>query len=160
MEMASLVTIAPADPASADVTWCFEQYYAELGRRFEAGFNPALSISAEAHELMPPSGLVLLARLREEAVGCGAVKFHESAPAEIKRMWVSPRARGLGVGRRILEALECYARDAGVTVLHLETNRALTEAIRLYRESGYREVPPFNDEPYAHHWFEKRLFRG
>jgi ribosomal protein S18 acetylase RimI-like enzyme len=42
-------------------------------------------------------------------------------------------------------------------VIRLETNRSLTEAIRLYRESGYREVERFNDEPYAHHWFEKEL---
>ena len=72
-------------------------------------------------------------------------------------MWIAPGARGLGVGRRLLQELERHAREAGVTVLRLETNRALTEAIALYRRSGYREVDAFNDEPYAHHWFEKRL---
>lgn len=155
--IASLITIIPTDPTSADVQWLFGRYFAELGERFEAGFDPSLSISAQAHELTPPAGLVLVARLREEPVGCGALKLHESAPAEIKRMWVAPRARGLGVGRRLLEALERYAREAGVTVLHLETNGALTEAIQMYRDSGYQEVAAFNDEPYAHHWFEKRL---
>jgi len=155
--IASLVKIALADPTILDVRWCFEQYFAELGERFEAGFDPALSISAHAHELMPPTGLVLVARLREEPVGCGALKLHENAPGEIKRMWIAPRARGLGLGRRLLEALERHAREAGVAVLHLETNRTLIEAIQLYRDCGYQEVEAFNDEPYAHHWFEKRL---
>ena len=155
--IASQVTIALADPTSSDVVWCFEQYFAELSERFEAGFDPALSISAHAHELTPPGGLVLVAYLREEPVGCGALKIHENAVGEIKRMWVAPQTRGLGLGRRLLEALEHHAREAGVAVLHLETNRSLIEAIQMYRDCGYQEVESFNDEPYAHHWFEKRL---
>jgi len=155
--IASQVTITLDDPTSSDVIWCFEQYYAELGERFEAGFDPALSISAHAHELMPPSGLVLLAHMREKPVGCGALKIHENAVGEIKRMWVAPSVRGLGLGRRLLESLELRAREAGVAVLHLETNRSLIEAIQMYRDCGYQEVEAFNDEPYAHHWFEKRL---
>jgi DNA-binding MarR family transcriptional regulator/GNAT superfamily N-acetyltransferase len=155
--IASQVTITLTDPTSSDVIWCFEQYFTELGERFEAGFDPALSISAHADELMPPSGLVLVAHLREEPLGCGALKIHENAVGEIKRMWVAPRARGLGLGRRLLEALERHAREAGVSVLHLETNRSLIEAIQMYRDCGYQEVAAFNDEPYAHHWFEKHL---
>lgn len=155
--IASMVQITVADPAGQDARWCFEQYFAELGGRFETGFDPALSISAHTHELMLPAGLLLIARLREEPVGCGALKFHENAVGEIKRMWVASRARGLGLGRRLLLALEHEAREAGMTTLHLETNRTLTEAIEMYRHSGYQEVEAFNDEPYAHHWFEKRL---
>src|SRR5579859_2490168 len=155
--IASMVQITVADPTSQDARWCIEQYFTELGERFEAGFDPTLGISAHAHELTPPAGLLLLARLREEPVGCGALKFHEDAVGEIKRMWVAPRARGLGLGRRLLLALEHAAKEAGMTVLHLETNRTLTEAIQLYRHSGYQEVEAFNDEPYAHYWFEKRL---
>ena len=71
-------------------------------------------------------------------------------------MWVAPEPRGLGLGRRLLAELEARARH-GATAVRLETNRALTEAIALYRSAGYREVEPFNDEPYAHHWFEKPL---
>jgi ribosomal protein S18 acetylase RimI-like enzyme/DNA-binding MarR family transcriptional regulator len=155
--VASMVTISVADPASSDAEWCFQQYFAELNQRFDAGFDPGRSISADAPELTMPSGLLLIARLRHEPVGCGALKLHEGAPAELKRMWVAPSARGLGLGRRLLGELERHAREAGVTVLHLETNHALTEAIALYRSSGYREVGAFNDEPYAHHWFEKHL---
>jgi len=155
--IASMVKISVADPTSPDARWCFEQYFVELGERFEAGFDPTLSISAQAHELTLPAGLLLVAHLREEPIGCGALKLHENAPGELKRMWVAPRARGLGLGRRLLLALEHSAREAGVTVLHLETNRALVEAIQLYRNCGYQEVEAFNDEPYANHWFEKRL---
>ena len=155
--IASMVQITVADPASQDAQWCIEQYFTELGERFETGFDPTLGISAHVHELVPPAGLLLVARLREEPVGCGALKFHEDKVGELKRMWVAPRARGLGLGRRLLLALENKSSDAGMTVIHLETNRSLKEAIQLYRDSGYQEVEAFNDEPYAHHWFEKRL---
>ncbi len=155
--IASSVRIIVADPTSADARWCIEQYITELNERFEAGWDPSRSISAEPSELTPPAGLLLVAYLRQEPVGCGALKFHADAPTEVKRMWVAPRARGLGLGRRLLAELERHASEAGGAILRLETNRALTEAITLYRRSGYREVAAFNTEPYAHHWFEKRL---
>ncbi len=151
------VSFAIEDPTTDDARWCIEQYFAELDARFDAGFDPARSIPADAHELVPPSGALIVARLDGKPIGCGALKFHGDAPAELKRMWVAPRARGLGVGRRLLQELERHARDAGVTIVRLETNHALTEAIALYRRSGYVEVERFNEEPYAHHWFEKRL---
>ena len=72
-------------------------------------------------------------------------------------MWVDPAARGLGVARRLLAALEDRAWRAGAPAVRLDTNRTLTEAIAMYRASGYREVDRFNDEPYAHHWFQKDL---
>jgi GNAT superfamily N-acetyltransferase len=70
---------------------------------------------------------------------------------------ISISARGLGIDRRLLAELEAEAESRGSQVVRLETNGLLTEAIALYRTSGYVEVEPFNDEPYAHHWFEKRL---
>lgn len=154
---ASSVSIEVEDPTTPGAWWCIEQYFAELNRRFDTGFNPARSISTDPHELTPPSGLLLVARLRAQPVGCGALKFHGSAPAELKRMWVAPEMRGLGLGRRLLRELEAQARKRRVKVVRLETNGSLTEAIHLYRASGYREVPAFNDEPYANHWFEKSL---
>jgi DNA-binding MarR family transcriptional regulator/GNAT superfamily N-acetyltransferase len=155
--LASSITIEPEDPSTDDARWCIEQYFAELEQRFEGGFDPARSIPADAAELTPPSGLQLVARRREQPLGCGALKLHGDEPAELKRMWVSPEARGLGLGRRLLRELEQRAADAGARAVRLETNGSLTEAIALYRASGYDEVAPFNDEPYAHHWFEKAL---
>jgi DNA-binding MarR family transcriptional regulator/GNAT superfamily N-acetyltransferase len=156
---ASLVEIRAVDPAHRDARACVAAYVAELGSRFESGFDPAASISAADAELRPPAGLFLLATLRGEPVGCGALKLHGGGPAELKRMWVSAAARGLGIGRRLLQELEREAAAAGAGAVRLETNRSLTEAIALYRSAGYREVAAFNDEPYAHHWFEKRLRR-
>ena len=153
----SMVTLDVEDASAPDAQWCIGRYFAELQTRFDSGFDPSLSISASAKELTPPDGLFVMARLRGRPVGCGALKFHADAPAELKRMWVSSDLRGLGVGRRLLTDLEAQAARAGARVIRLETNRSLTEAIQLYRESGYREVERFNDEPYAHHWFEKQL---
>jgi DNA-binding MarR family transcriptional regulator/GNAT superfamily N-acetyltransferase len=145
------------DPTTAAARWCLEQYFAELRARFEHGFDPARSIPADADQLVPPAGVFLLARSCGQALGCGALKSGKNGIGEIKRMWVAPDARGQGVGRQLLEALEHHARQLKLTILHLETNRALHEAQSLYRRHGYQEVAPFNTEPYAHHWFEKRL---
>jgi DNA-binding MarR family transcriptional regulator/GNAT superfamily N-acetyltransferase len=154
---AGLVTFAVTDPASPEARACMAAYFAELGERFDGGFDPGASLPATDADLAQPSGLLLLARLHGEPVGCGALKFHGTEPAELKRMWVANRARGLGLGRRLLAELENQARRHGVTVVRLETNQALTEAITLYRSAGYAEVSAFSDEQYAHHWFEKQL---
>jgi GNAT superfamily N-acetyltransferase len=157
---AGLVEIHHEDPRSQAARFCFGEYFRELDERFTGGFDPALSISADPDELTEPRGILLVARLRALPIGCGALKLHGRDPAELKRMWVSPDARGLGLGRRILGELENEARSRGVTILRLETNRSLVEAIRLYRSVGFEEVGPFNDEPFADHWFEKRLSPG
>jgi GNAT superfamily N-acetyltransferase len=154
MEQAMIATVDPADPEARE---CLDAYFAELNRRFDAGFDPSASISANDDELRPPAGLLVVARLRGLPVGCGAIKFHGDQPAELKRMWVDGSTRGLGVGRRILVDLEERAASAGVRTLRLETNETLVEAVGLYRSAGYLEVPAFNGEPYAHHWFEKHL---
>jgi DNA-binding MarR family transcriptional regulator/GNAT superfamily N-acetyltransferase len=151
------IEIRPVDPTERDARQCIRAYFAELDRRSESGFDPGSGISAEPHELTPPDGLLLIAYLRSQPAGCGAVKHHPGAPSEIKRMWVTESARGLGVGRRLLAELEAHALRSGASVARLETNRGLVEAIAMYRSAGYIEVAAFNDEPFAHHWFEKRL---
>ena len=154
---AALVQVDVVDPERPDAQRCLRAYFDELAARFDTGFDPGLSISADADELRLPAGAFLLATLRGEPVGCGALKLHGDEPAELKRMWVADRARGLGLGRRLLAELERVAAANGAAIVRLETNRSLREAIGLYRSSGYREVAAFNDEPYAHHWFEKRV---
>jgi DNA-binding MarR family transcriptional regulator len=149
---ATLVDIAVEDPRHPDVVHCFARYANELDARFAGGFDAGKSISANPQELTPPAGYCVVARLRGHPIGCGALKLHAAqTPAELKRMWVDPSSRGLGVGRRLLETLEALARENGVRVLRLETNNALREAIELYRRAGFVEVAAFNDEPYAHH---------
>lgn len=155
--VASTVEVSVVDPRHPDARHCVRRYFAELAERFSAGFDPARSLPANDHELSPPDGLLLVASLHGKPIGCGGLKFHGAEPAELKRMWVDPSARGLGLGRRLLAELEKCAALYDVKVVRLETNQALKEAIGLYRAAGYREVPAFNAEPYAHHWFEKRL---
>ncbi len=152
----SFTTISVEDPDSPDAKWCLGQYFAELGERFEEGFDAGRSIAADARDLRPPRGAFLVARLDGRPVGCGAVKGIEPGVGSIKRMWVSREVRGSGVGRRLLLALEKEAAGLGIGLLRLETNRSLHEAQALYRRNGYREVAAFNDDPYADHWFEKR----
>lgn len=149
--------IERVDPASPAARWCVSQYFAELAARFERGFDPVASLPADDADLVPPRGAFLVARIDGEPVACGAVKSIGRGVGSIKRMWVSASVRGMGMGRRILEALEAEARRLRLKKVRLETNRSLREAIRLYRSSGYREVAAFNDDPYADHWFEKRL---
>jgi len=157
---ASAVTLETADPAGAEARACLQSYFDELSQRFEQSFDPTLGPSADPEALVPPSGLFLIARLDGTPVGCGALKIMEAGFGEIKRMWVAPAARGLGIARRLLEALEKHAADAGLDVLRLDTNRNLTEARALYIGKGYVEIAAYNDNPYAHHWFEKRGLRG
>jgi DNA-binding MarR family transcriptional regulator/GNAT superfamily N-acetyltransferase len=156
MLTASRLEIGIVDPDDDRAVRCLQAYTAELARRFAGGFDPGRSISASASELRQPAGLILLVTLDSEPAGCGAVKFHPGRPSEIKRMWIAPAARGIGAARRLLVTLEEHAATSHPLV-RLETNDALSEALALYRSSGYREVAPFNSEPYADHWFEKRL---
>ena len=149
--------IERVSPAAETARRCVAFYFEELERRFDAGFDPAASLPAEDRDLLPPAGAFLVGSIDGEPVACGAVKTIAPGVGSLKRMWVGDDVRGLGIGRRMLQALEAEARALGSDTLRLETNRALAEAIRLYRTAGYREVSRFNDDPYAHHWFEKRL---
>jgi DNA-binding MarR family transcriptional regulator/GNAT superfamily N-acetyltransferase len=155
--VASLVDIRPVDPAAPDARRCLRAYFAELGRRSDIPFDPATGSTAEPHEVRPPAGAFLVAYVGDEPIGCGAIKHHPGEPSDIKRMWVAESARGLGIGRRLLADLERLAREHGDDAVRLETNKALVEAIAMYESSGYRRVPAFNDEPFAHYWFQKPL---
>ena len=151
---ASSITI-DAEPAdSADAHACLNAYFDELDRRFEGGFQRG---SGGADDLPLPPGCFLVARLNGRPVGCGMLKALDTGTGEIKRMWVAPEARGLGLSRRLLGELESRATTAGMTRIVLDTNRVLSEAQALYLKAGYRYIERYNDNPYAHLWFEKRL---
>ena len=154
---AGSVEIAVEAPDSADARSCLQAYFQELVARFEGGFHHEKEGLADAVEIVPPAGVFVLARLDGEAIGCGGLARIDEATGEIKRVWTSPSARGMGVARRMLRTLEAAARDMGLKRLRLDTNRALKEAHALYRKEGFREIARFNDNPYADHWFEKRL---
>jgi GNAT superfamily N-acetyltransferase len=154
---AASAEIRPVDPEHPDAQRCLAEYVAELNQRSTRGFDPSVGARALPHEVRPPAGQFFVAYLHGEAIGCGAVKHHADAPAEIKRMWIAPQARGLGVGRRLLETLQGCALAAGAHAARIETSGVLSEALALYRSAGWVEVPAFNDEPFADYWFEKQL---
>lgn len=145
------ITPEPADSPEAQA--CLHGYFAELARRFPKGFDPGQSVSADPDEI----ATFLLVRCGGRPRGCGALKTLAPGVAEVKRMWIHPELRGRGAGRRLLEALEAKAKKLGFHTLKLDTSRHLHEALGLYRAAGYREVPRYNDNPYAAHWFEKRI---
>ena len=154
---ASAVRTGEVSPASRDAQYCLAQYFQELGERFEGGFDPSQSLAPSLEGFEPPRGTFLVMRLHGEPVGCGGFKPDDAVAAYVKRMWISRSVRGLGLGRRMLQELEVRARALGYRTMRLETEKSLIEAQQLYRSAGYREVTPFNDERYAHHWFEKPI---
>lgn len=154
---AAAVVVEVSDPAGDDARACIDAYLRELDARFDNGFDPARGPSADPGELVPPSGVFLIARVDGDPVGCGALKTTDSGIGEIKRMWVAPAARGLGIAQRLLDVLEQQAVELHLHTLRLDTNRSLAEARALYARNGYREIGPYNDNPYADYWFEKRV---
>jgi GNAT superfamily N-acetyltransferase len=153
------VRIEPADASTAESQSLLAEYFAELVRTFPDGFDPtAGSATAEPEELSPPHGLFLVVRDDDgTAIGCGGVKLLDPTRAEIKRMWLHSSTRGRGLGALLLDALEDAASSLGATDGVLDTNASLEAALALYRLHGWREVPAYNDNPYATHWFSKRL---
>jgi len=152
------VTYALEDAASDGAQWCLAQYYAVLADRFEEGFDYNIAVQTPVEDISWPAGAVLVARIDGDPVGCGCIKFDRGIGyAEIKRVWVSENARGGGVAKRLMADLEQLAADEGASIVRLDTNRALTEAIAMYRRLDYHEIDRFSDEIYAHHWFEKSL---
>lgn len=151
------ITLVETDPRSDMARDCLSAYYAELNRRFAQGFDVALSRDPEAEAMIRPRGSFLVALSDGLPLGCVGVKGNSSAVAEIKRLWVAPAARGLGLAKRLMAEAEAIARDLGVTTLRLDSNSALPEAAQLYRRSGWREIPRFNDDPYPDLFFEKTI---
>lgn len=151
------VAIEESDPRSEPARYCLGEYYAELERRFAQGFDVARSRDPEARDMVPPRGAFLIARSDGLPIGCVAVKGSGTGAGEIKRLWIAPSARGLGIARQLMAAAEARARRLGMALLRLDTNSALGEALRLYQSTGWTGIERFNDDPYPDLFFEKRL---
>jgi GNAT superfamily N-acetyltransferase len=149
------IRIEPSSSALA--TRLLESYLEEIAARLPGGFDPTLSASATSDDLAPPRGEFLMVLADGNAVGCGGLKNLGSGVFEVKRMWIAPSHRGHGYARALLAALENRARVLGATEIRLDTNAVLDEAVALYRASGYREIAPYNTNPYASLWFSKPL---
>jgi GNAT superfamily N-acetyltransferase len=132
-------------------------YFAELDERFTAGFDPGDAVTADAASFDPPGGAFIVAYVDDAPAACGGLVRHDDVTAEIKRMWVHPMARGRGLAKRMLAYLESMATRLGYQRVVLDTNAALTEAISMYRRSGYQATTRYNDNPYAMLWFEKSM---
>ena len=161
---ASSVSFHTVDPVSDVAQVAVGGYFAELDARFPGGFDAQGQSTKDAHLLAAPHGAFVVALRDAEggpALACGGVQTITGPDGvtygEIKRMWVSPEARGLGLGSRLLRHLETLAGELGHHLVRLDTNDALVEAIGMYRRAGYAEVERYNDNPYARHFFEKRL---
>lgn len=151
------------DPLGDDAQWAIGEYFAEIDARFARGFDPGDALTAGAHLLTAPSGVFVVARRGDEVVACGGVQTIDpvdsdppgTSVGEIKRMWVSPAARGRRLGARLLADLEARAWAMGHDVVRLDTNEVLHEAIAMYQRCGYVAIDRYNDNPYPTHWFEK-----
>ena len=116
-------------------------------------------LELSADDVSDGRGTFLVARQDGAALGCGAVRRLSPTTAEIKRMYIDVRARGRGLGSRLLTELEAWAAAAGMSRLVLEAGDRQTEAIRFYERAGFRPIPCFGEYAEAHlsRCFEKQL---
>lgn len=145
------VRILEGQAASDRAGRAVARYVAELDERFAGGFDPALVETVAPRDVTPPRGdFLLLTELGTgEVLGFGGVRVLEGGEVELWRMWLDPSARGRGLGRFLLRALENRARALGGDRVVLNVNSALTEATALYSSAGYTPAEPFAPNPYA-----------
>ena len=151
------IVFEEADYASDIATRCLNAYAAELSKRLGLEFDLKKAGDPELSQMKHPHGTFVVARLGDMPVGCVGVKGSGGSLAEIKRMWIAPSARGLGLARRLMTTAEDAARSIGIKTLRLDTNSTLFEAVSLYRNMGWTEIERFNDDPYPDLFFEKPL---
>ncbi len=143
----------PEEPAAAELLADMRAELNDVYETFSRLDNPPLSPA----ELRPPGGVYLVGYDAGEAVAGGGLRHLDEGVAEIKRMYVRPAARSHGVARDLLQALEDAAASLGYAATRLDTGPKQVHAGALYRSAGYVEVPPYNDNPFACFWGEKRL---
>ncbi|GHH84427.1 N-acetyltransferase [Streptomyces sulfonofaciens] len=158
--------IAAEPPGAEAAAALWRAYYTEVSDRWyllhEGRGTPREELAREiaandGDGLLPPTGLLLVARYGGAPAGTAGVRLLDAATAELKRVFVRKELRGRGGGAALLAAAEEAARELGAGRLVLDTRHDLTEARALYARYGYRETPPHNTEPYADHWLAKDL---
>ncbi|MFJ8018112.1 GNAT family N-acetyltransferase [Streptomyces sp. NPDC096339] len=155
-------TVTPEPYDTPDAVVLLRAYYAEVAGRYwkrsvtEAEIDQGV-LDFPADGLAPPTGRFVVGRLAGEPLACGGFRLLDPATAELTRVYVDRRTRGTGGGAALLEVLEAEALAMGAERVRLDTRSDLVEARALYARHGYREIPAYNDGPYAEHWFEKRL---
>jgi GNAT superfamily N-acetyltransferase len=150
--------IRAVPPEAHDARRLLADYLDDLERRLGAdGWQREGYVDAEHHELVPPAGVLLVGYDDDRPVACGAVRVIGPGIAEIKRMFVAPDARGRGLGRALLVALEQAAVELGCDLARLDSTEPLTEAVALYRSAGYVAIGDYNRNPNATAWMERRL---
>ncbi len=151
------VEIRDADPSDPAALSCVSAYYRLLLQAVD-GFTPDMMTLPlpDADSYRSPGGAFLIAWSDDLPVGCVSLRQLEPGVAEVKRLWVDPVARGQGLGRRLMRAIETRARDMGFTHARLDSNTMLTEAVTLYRTDGWTETTPYTTLP-ANIWMLKRL---
>ena len=149
-------------PASADAEAISWRYYDDIVARYHG--RPATRqeiVDAQAgysgDDLVPPTGLLLLARSAGTVVGCAGMRIRDGGIGEVTRVFVAPEARGRGVARLLMRELERSAREQGLGALRLDTRSDLVEARGLYASLGFVESAPHNTDPYADHWLRREL---
>ena len=150
------VRFAAVDARSDDAQAAVAAYFAELDTLFRNGFDPGDALTDDCAAFDPPTGSFVLARVQGEVAGCGGLWTVEPGVGEIKRMWIAPTWRGLGLAGQLLADLERRSRELDHRRTILDTNEVLHDAIAMYERAGYTAIDRYNDNPYAHHWFEKR----
>lgn len=150
------IEITTEDPTGDTAHYCHGEYFAELQQRFDKEFHIGAGPDADAHRLIAPRGAFLVAWFDGLPIGCISLRSNDGF-AEIKRLWVAPSARGLGLAHRLMDTAEETARALGYGLLRLDTNSVLHEAVTLYRRTGWSEIGRFNDDPNPDLFFEKQL---
>jgi DNA-binding MarR family transcriptional regulator/GNAT superfamily N-acetyltransferase len=153
------VTFDEVAPDSSDARFTLDRYFAELDARFRTGFDPGAAGADDVDGMRTPHGTFVVIRNDGASVGCAGLHRIDDTTGEIKRMWIDPDWRGVGLGRRLLAHLEDWAEALGCATVVLDTNETLDEAIAMYERAGYERTERYNDNPYAHHWFRKVLDR-
>jgi GNAT superfamily N-acetyltransferase len=144
--------LATSEPAAAAL---LNSYAQEIEERFVN--RPACRVDTVATEYAAPGGTFLVAYEEGQPVACAGVRALPDGAGEIKRMYVVPDARGRGLARELLGALEDAARALGYTRLRLDTGAKQPHAEALYRSAGYRDIENYNANDYASFWGEKWL---